>query len=135
MPVNHSTLIYTPQAPRSRKHALADLDVMCRSGAGLMDVCWYVPEVLAAVYRMLVDACIADGRRDVHEHDLGWWQHRISVAWSYAWNANCTFLAEVVQAEAFSRGSDGLLIASYEHNSSEHGRARPHVHNLMVRRD
>lgn len=113
----------------------ADLDVMHHSGAGLTDVCWYAPEGLAGVYRVLLDACEADAVRAVHEQDLGRWQDRISAVWSYAWSANCTFLAEVVQATAFSRGSDGLLIASYEHNSSEHGRVRPHVHNLIVRRD
>ena len=77
---------------------------------------------------------MADGGQRVHEHSLEWWQHRIDVAWSYAWNANCTFLTEVVEAPARGRGGDGFLIASFEHNSSEHGLARPHVHNLMVRR-
>jgi hypothetical protein len=113
---------------------LADLGVMSRTGAGLTDVRWYVPESLANVYRMTFDGMMADAARQNHEHPPDWWQHRIDVAWSYAWNANYTFLAEVVEAPARGRGGDGLLIASFEHNSSEHGAARPHVHNLMVRR-
>lgn len=108
---------------------LADLGDLSRAGTGLTDVTWYAPDILAEVYRMTVRV-LADGTAASPD----WWEHRRRVVWSYAWNACYTFLAEVVEEPARRRGSDGLLIASFEHNSSGHGLARPHVHNLVGRR-
>jgi hypothetical protein len=122
------------QRPLGSDVDLADLGVMSRTADGLADACWYAPPTLAEVYRMTVNGMMADGEPSARKHTLDWWQHRVNVAWSYAWKANYTFLTEVVEAPARASGGDGLLIASFEHNSSEHGLARPHVHNLMVRR-
>jgi hypothetical protein len=112
---------------------LADLGAMHRTGARLMDYCWYAPDTLAEVYRMLLNSAEADERRGWAEHPPPWWHDRLTVVWSHAWNANYKFLTDVVQKPVTDEGGDGYAIATFEHNSSEHGRTRPHVHNLMVR--
>lgn len=101
----------------------------------LADFTWYAPEGLAVTYRLLVEGCLEDGRREVHQGTLENWQHQIMAAWSHAWDANCKFVAGVIEAPARDRGGAGLIVASFEHNSSEHGLARPHVHNLVPMRD
>lgn len=102
---------------------------------GFADWAWYVPEALALTYRAYVEGMLEDARRQVPRFPLDDWQHQVRAAWSYAWAANCKFVAEVIEAKARERGGSGLVVVSFEHNSSEHGLARPHVHNLMPLRD
>ena len=40
-------------------------------------------------------------------------------------------ISRITRARIFERGGEGWVIASFEHNSSEHAIARPHVHNLI----
>jgi hypothetical protein len=96
---------------------------------------WHPPEGLAAVYQLYVQGAVDDARREVPQWELGDWQHQIAASWSYAWSANCKLVAEVIEEPARSRGGAGLIVASFEHNSGEHGLAAPHVHNLVPMRD
>jgi hypothetical protein len=102
---------------------------------GFADFTWYVPEALAMVYRTYVEGMAEDARREIHQYAFGDWQHQITASWSYAWSANCKFVADVIESQARARGGAGLIVASFEHNSSQHGLARPHVHNVVALRD
>jgi len=75
---------------------------------------------------MIDEALTAGPGSDSPLHPSAWWQKRIDACWSRAWQANYTFLTGYVQA-----GGQQFVIASFEHNSSEHGLERPHVHNLV----
>ena len=51
--------------------------------------------------------------------------------WSYIWDANYRAVTDIIEEPSRSKGGEGYLVASFEHNSSPHGLERPHVHNLM----
>jgi hypothetical protein len=112
---------------------LTDLGEMHRQSAGLADFTWYPEAAAAGVYKLLLREWGEDGARlPDNEHRFEWWEERVAVMWSYIWAANCRYISEVLEAPVRSRNGDGLLVASFEHNSSEHGRERPHVHNLVA---
>jgi hypothetical protein len=113
---------------------LADLGAMQRQGAGLVDFTWEPEPVAADVYLQLLREWGEDGGRQAPQHPFEWWANRVSVMWSYIWAANCRYVTEILEGPSRERGGNGLLVASFEHNSSEHGRERPHVHNLVAMR-
>ena len=113
---------------------LANLGEMHRQSDGLADFTWYPEPVAAAAYLRLLRECTEDGARQPHQHPFDWWSQRITAMWSYIWAANCRYVTEIIEGPARSRGSDGLIVASFEHNSSGHGMERPHVHNLAAMR-
>ena len=116
--------------------ALADLGEMHRQSAGLTDMTWYPEPAAAEAYQMLLRQWREDGAREPHQHPFDWWANRVTVMWSYIWAANCRFVAEIMEQPTRSKGGAGLLVASFEHNSSAHGLERPHIHNLMpLKRD
>lgn len=115
--------------------ALADLGEMHRQSAGLADATWYPEPAAAEAYRMLLREWEADGAREPHHHPFEWWAERTRVMWSYIWDANYRYITGIIEQPAKSRGGAGLLVASFEHNSSAHGRERPHVHNLIATRE
>ena len=110
---------------------LADLGAMHRQSAGLADMTWYPEPAAADTYLRLLRDWAADGARQPHLHPFDWWVGRVDVMWSYIWAANYRFITEIIEQPSESRGGAGLLIASFEHNSSAHGRERPHIHNLV----
>lgn len=111
--------------------ALADLGEMHRESGGLTDLTWYPEPVASDVYLRLLREWQEDGARQSHRHPFDWWAERAAAMWSYIWAANCRAVAEIIEQPTRSRGGEGLLVASFEHNSSAHGLERPHVHNLM----
>lgn len=110
---------------------LADLGEMHRQSAGLSDMTWLPESAAADTYLRLIREWHADGANQPHHHSFDWWAERVKTMWSYIWSANCRFITEIIEQPARSRGSAGLLIASFEHNSSTHGLEQPHIHNLM----
>jgi hypothetical protein len=111
--------------------ALADLGEMHRQSDGLADMTWYPEPVASEVYLRLLREWREDGERQPHRHPFDWWAERAAAVWSYMWAANCRCVTEIIEKPVRDRGGAGLLIASFEHNSSAHGLERPHVHNLM----
>ena len=108
--------------------ALDDVYAMLRQSGTLADYTWHASTELGQlVYRRMVDEAMTAGPgSDRLPHPPAWWQERIDVCWSRAWQANHTFLTVYVQA-----GGQQFVIASFEHNSSDHGLESPHVHNLV----
>jgi hypothetical protein len=113
---------------------LADLGEIHRQSGGLADMTWYPEAVTSDAYLRLLREWREDGKREPHQHPFGWWAQRSEAMWSYIWAANYQVVTEIIEKPVRDRGSDGYLIASFEHNSSAHGLERPHVHNLMPRR-
>jgi hypothetical protein len=111
--------------------ALADLGEMHRQSGGLVDVTWYPEPVASDGYLQLLREWREDGARQPHRHPFDWWAGRAEAMWSYIWAANCRYVAEIIEKPVRDRGGAGFLIASFEHNSSDHALERPHVHNLM----
>ena len=114
--------------------SLYDLGEMHRQSAGLCDMTWFPEPAAAIAYQWLIRDWHADGGRQPHQHPFEWWQERVKVAWSYIWAANYRYITEIIEQPARSKGGTGLLIASFEHNSSDHGLEQPHIHNLMPMR-
>lgn len=114
--------------------ALADLGEMHRQSGGLADMTWYPEPAAGDVYRRLLREWEEDGARQPHQHEFGWWADRAAAMWSYIWAANCRFVTEVIEQPIRDKGGAGFFVASFEHNSSAHGRERPHVHNLVPMR-
>lgn len=113
---------------------LADLGAMHRQSAGLSDFTWHPEATAEAVYLRLIREWQEDGQHEPHQHPFDWWAQRTTAMWSYIWAANCRFVAEIIEQPARNDGKDGLLVASFEHNSSPHGLDRPHIHNLVPMR-
>jgi hypothetical protein len=114
---------------------LTDLGEMHRQSSGLADLTWYPEAAAADVYRLLLREWSEDGaRRPDNAHPFEWWEDRVAAMWSYIWAANCRYVSEILEGPIRGRSGDGLLVASFEHNSSAHGRERPHVHNLVAMR-
>lgn len=110
---------------------LTDLGEMHRQSGGLADLTWHPEPVASDVYLQLLREWGEDRDRQPRQHPSGWWAERVATMWSYIWAANFRIVTEVIEGLARSRGGEGLLVASFEHNSSAHGLERPHVHNLM----
>ena len=110
---------------------LADVGEMYRQTAGLTDMTWYPEPAAAEAYQMLLRQWHEDGARQPRQHPFDWWAGRVTAMWSYIWAANCRFVTEIIEQPSRSRGGAGLLVASFEHNSSAHGLEHPHIHNLM----
>ncbi len=110
---------------------LADLRAVYRQTGGLIDVTWYPEPAAAEAYKMLLRQWGEDGDRQPHQHPFDWWAQRAGAMWSYIWDANYRAVTEIIEEPSRSKGGEGYLVASFEHNSSAHGLERPHVHNLM----
>lgn len=98
--------------------ALADLSAVYQEAGNLVDFTWYPCEEIAQLWAMILES-----RGD----DL----ELVASVWSHIWAANCEAVTLGVEAGARKRGTDGLLVMSFEHNRSRHAIKRPHVHNLV----
>jgi hypothetical protein len=105
------------------------------SGQGeLADLIWEAPEDFTAEHSRLLTAAIHAHQSGNATHGEDLWQQLVAH-WSQAWSASQQAL-QLMQDAGLTRFSAAKpqrwVIASFEHHTSPHGLAHPHIHNIVI---
>jgi len=104
------------------------------AGSEIADLIWEAPDEVTAEHGQMFQAAIRAHHADDSERADELWE-KVRAIWSQAWSANYAVL-EFMQGTGITRFSpvkpQHWVVASFEHHTSPHGRARPHIHNAVI---